>query len=602
MFAIGATERQAAAGNDEIDAGCCRTEQLEPIIAAIPTELDQKSLFNFSSADLERVAGKLCRSSAAAFPLHLGIMGRVMPRAQRGDLCRRTAAQSAYADNLPVLKLLFGEDSPGGLPPSEAHSALTCAAYSASVDTVQWLLQLLRSHTSAPQPNLGQDLLQWACWGGNLPVVRFILAEEQGSLSTAAFAAAATAAACSGQIHCLQTLRSSSVCTAELCWQALVEGARQASFWRDGEADTDEILQLMRELPGPMPVHVTRSIMQGVTGVLSQRRGTQQVQRQRAQLACSVLEMLLSQEHGTEPEHAEYVQALNDGLLQQVTACCHTGHELALRELLALDTPAAHRGGGLDVGTTPAAHRGGGLDVGTALFIALKPGTWRQHCIDNTSAVWRANLGQLLRHGRVAVPLRLRPQLSGGSRPLHRQALTAACGEEAVHTLLSCAQRGVLKPCFSSRLPLTAPLRQHCSVLRRACWAGDEEGLYTALGMMMVGAPLAVLPWGCKGLQAHVMLDDAVRGGMQGAHARWKENEGKTHPSAPRRRMLRVLFGLCGSFAAPFSAVGGQEVLRQEWRAARWGGSALRHGRRGAVLCRSRQRRKPDSEAARVGE
>jgi len=436
--------------------------------------------------------------------------------------------------------------------------------------------------------------LESACSHGNEAVVRFMLEHPAAPATGAAVAKAVKCAASAGQVRCLQILMSHLVvCDAERAEreQILGRGIQSAQCWCQDEEGANVLLDLLRQQIQPLSGSLVRSIVHGLKKVLHQPLQVvpDGSNSYLAQLVPRIWGLLWSQEHGTEAEQAMHTHALRIGIHTQVEACCHGGNLPELTLLLDLSKGAASQRGAGGASQRGAGGAAWSLELGAALNTALKNSQWQKRDAAQGAAGWRRALQVMVAHtgaGTTAL-LALRPQLSGGSRTLHRHALAAMHGEDACAALLSSAQKGVLKPHLVHRLPLEAPLREHCSSLRHVCWVGDEDALCVALGLLFVGSPLAVLPWGKKGLHAHILLDDAVRGGLQGGHARSKAAAaGIVHPSVVRQRMLRLLFGLCGSFAAPFSTARGQEVLLVEWRAARWGGSAIRHGRRSTVLSR----------------
>lgn len=138
MFAVGAAERQEADYKTiPMIASSCDAEQVEMIASKLESEITPDSLFNFSSADLERLANSLCHSPAAVMPLHVDLMDRLMPPAKKKDLCCRIACQAAYLDNFPVLQFLLGGPLPRVLRPLDAPHLLMCTASRASVETLQ---------------------------------------------------------------------------------------------------------------------------------------------------------------------------------------------------------------------------------------------------------------------------------------------------------------------------------------------------------------------------------------------------------------------------------------------------------------------------------
>jgi len=213
------------------------------------------------------------------------------------------------------------------------------------------------------------------------------------------------------------------------------------------------------------------------------------------------------------------------------------------------------------------------------------------------------------RRADTFMPLGLSPQCSGNNRRLchaGRAAATAAAAAagSAAQLPLDCQQQPrqqqprLPPPEGMYTLAVTSMAARHCSFVRRVCWAGDEVGMQLAVGMLLRGAPTDTLPWGKKGLLSRVLLQDVVFGAGQAQMRRGRDTalcdafgvqQGALAPH--RRHMLRVLLGITGPAACPFSAVEGNETLVTLWKDARWLGSPIRHGRGGMVACRRRRQR-----------
>ena len=212
----------------------------------------------------------------------------------------------------------------------------------------------------------------------------------------------------------------------------------------------------------------------------------------------------------------------------------------------------------------------------------------------------------LAQNGLQCTSLAPSPTLSGGSLPQHRALVRAlSTAAAAADTPPSYGQQsqwrmmtkrcGVLRPDLASGTLLDCASCNHSSALRRVCWRGDEGGLHLALGLMFAGQPLAALPWGKRGLLSHVPHVDGVNegpGGYPWAREKRPPPDSDTMPRR-RQRMLRLLLGITGPAACPPSVLAAHPALVPVWRAARWDGSAIRHGRRGAVLARRAARRAP---------
>jgi len=193
--------------------------------------------------------------------------------------------------------------------------------------------------------------------------------------------------------------------------------------------------------------------------------------------------------------------------------------------------------------------------------------------------------------GLGAFSIALGPQMSQGSLPRHRLAVGAMEQATACSGLLT-KQRRVLCPAKWYNNCLAAVTDARCSVLRHVCWAGDEVGLHLALGVVFLGQPLTALAWGIRGVLSHVLHLD----GWNDTHdGRPWARENRPPPDSDltpprRRRMLQLLLGITGPAACPPSVLAQWSALAPLWRAARWGGSALRHGRGGMVRHRAATR------------
>jgi len=150
-------------------------------------------------------------------------------------------------------------------------------------------------------------------------------------------------------------------------------------------------------------------------------------------------------------------------------------------------------------------------------------------------------------------------------------------------------RRWALRPKCAAGTPLSVVTGRHNWLLRTVCMWGDEAALHAGLGLLLLFFPLAILPWGSHGL---------VERCLSAWHTpdKWALRTMRTsaRPMADledvpprRRRMLQLLLGITGPAACPPSVLARWPAVAPLWRAARWGGSALRHGRGGMVRHRA---------------
>jgi len=564
---------------------CAASPHIKTLLASTACDGSEQNKHDFSSFSIEQLASKLHTCSPMELHTHLAIIGRVMTGLQRKDLCASLACKAAYTDNRPVLQLLFGEDGAaielrGSV---DAPQTLLCAAYSGSVQTVQWLLQLqCEAPFDADTAVLGYTPLQRACWGDNSAVVAFLCGGVWGGgheLAEADIAGAVDIAARKGSVSCLTVLFQQSYCTPEVREAALSVAVASPAAWGKGGGGPLGVFGLLQLLPDPagsLPPTIVDGVMKGIVTGLKDKRC-----QHSPDTILELWDRLLGQLATEQSDQAAMRATLCNGLLEQLSIACHEGNLAALRGLLQVAVRLRH------LGAPP-------MQLAGVTKIAMKSPLWSNEPGASRSPARLHALRALMQHVApgVELPVTLSPALSGGSCTQHRRAVALFRGGADARVMLS-SQRGVLTPQHAALWPPSAALLSHCSALRTACWAGDEAGLHLALGMLFVGAPLAVLPWGRAGLLACVLMQDSVRGSIQGTNARWKEAaaEGGDSPPPARQRMLRLLLSVVGRAAAPASSVQGSEMLRGAWAAARWGGSEIRHGR-GALLMFRRALRK----------
>ncbi len=567
---------------------------------------------SFSSYVLERISHAGGKASAAAISKLAHAAAQAMPESTAADLMQRIAAQAAYASNLSVLKLIFGPAFGIPIPLRlSAGVALLCGAASADAATFAWLLDLpCDPPLEITAPDGSHSAFGMACINGNVPAVRLMLASDRHrhEMTDQGLRDAAALAASHAQVQ-----------TMEMVFAAI----GKASHWKQHTIDTllqsrhlvsmpdldtnlEHIVGMLPAAPAPLRDETVRSLQIGARSALGvyagRHPGNEQLHARAVNVAVTLWRLLLGRQWPLEGRPGQVsAQSLVNDMQQQLNGACFLGYFDAISAFLAIGAALEHEGnaGALRVQQPLAtALKNSALKLKTGFMYAFH----KQPSSAQTAAA-RAAIHALLACGMQPHQALLEggletctPCLSGGSLALHRAAVRQ-CPGLSMHAQVAggcnggilTKQRGVLRPALRrSAFPISDLTGSSSSVLKRICVEGNEEGLLMALPLLFVGEPLAVLPWGSRGLLAHVLCADTVRGHRQGREMRKQEGIDEAHGVVPahRMRMLCVLLSVCGAAAAPPSCMDTSVVLRRAWRRARWQGSAIRHPRRAMVLLR----------------